>query len=89
MPQPSLLCPSQTRALRRRTLAQRAEDKCVYWAAQVDWWERWASDHGLSLDAASSAGIHLSFMQGLATQASQEQQATSPPPQAKETSDGE
>lgn len=55
-----------------RTGLQRAENKCIYWEAQVDWWTRWASEHDLSLDAASSASVHLSFMQGLATQAAQE-----------------
>ncbi|KAE9048461.1 hypothetical protein PR001_g214 [Phytophthora rubi] len=55
-----------------RTVLQRAEDKCVYWEAQVDWWTRWAFEHDLSLDATSSASVHLSFMQELATQAARE-----------------
>lgn len=55
---------------------QRVKDKCVYWEEQVDWWERWASEHDLSLDAANGASVHLSFLQELATQAAQEQQDT-------------
>ncbi|KAJ8538917.1 hypothetical protein ON010_g12954 [Phytophthora cinnamomi] len=55
-----------------RSGLQRAEDKCVYWEAQVDWWTRWASEHDLSLNAASSASVHLSFMQEMATQAAEE-----------------
>ncbi|KAL4141119.1 hypothetical protein PRNP1_014241 [Phytophthora ramorum] len=69
-----------------RTTRQRAEDKCVYWGAQVQWWERWAQEHDLGLDAASSASVHLSFLQELATQAAQEQQAAKEPATKKKTS---
>ncbi|KAG2778927.1 hypothetical protein JG687_00005762 [Phytophthora cactorum] len=77
----------------RRTLQQRAEDKFVYWTGQVNWWKRWASDHGLSLEATNSASVHLLFMQELASKAAQEQRdareskmAAVPPPKAKKLS---
>ncbi|ETK87147.1 hypothetical protein F441_08516, partial [Phytophthora nicotianae CJ01A1] len=66
-------------AMGRQTSQPRAEDKCMFWTAQVEWWERWANDHGLSVDAANCASIHLSFMQDMATQAAQEQQLEEEP----------
>jgi hypothetical protein len=65
-----------------RTEAQRAHDKGVYWEAQVQWWQRWAGEHGLGLDGASSGSVHLAFMRRLATQAAQEhQRAREPKPE--------
>ncbi|KAF4030765.1 hypothetical protein GN244_ATG17461 [Phytophthora infestans] len=80
-----------------RTSLQRADVKVTYWEAQANWWKRWAHDHGLSLDAANCASIHLSFMQKLATQAAHEQRHEKResktiavlPPEAKKLSQNE